>query len=351
MSPIRDAILRMKAYIPGEQPTESGLIKLNANENPYPPSPHVATAISEAASNLRLYPDSTSEACRNAAARLYGVRPGEVMFTNSSDEMLRILCQSCLDPGDRVACFEPTFPYYLTLAAVQGAECLRIPFPDDYRFPPLPDLSRVKLVFLPNPNAPSGTVFPERDIRTLLESAPDALVVVDEAYADFSGTTSIPLLEDYPHLVVTRTFSKSYSLAGLRVGVGIARESVLRELDKVRDYYNMDRLAQAAAVAALEDQPHLQTHVRQIVTQRERLTAGLREMGVHVWPSGANFILARFSTPTAPDVLAMLRARGILVRYWNAPRLDDCLRITIGSEEQTDRVLDAFREILPPAMT
>lgn len=346
MPPIRDAIRRMRAYIPGEQPTEPNLIKLNANENPYPPSPRVAEAIAAEVPRLALYPESTSAACREAAARLYGVAPEEVMLTNSSDEMLRILCQACLSPGDAVACFAPTFPYYMTLAAVQDAECIRIPFPDDYAFPPLPDLARAKLAFLPNPNAPSGTVFGEREIRTLLEAAPNALVVVDEAYADFSGTTSIPLLATYPHLVVTRTFSKSYSLAGLRVGLGIARASVLAELDKVRDYYNMDRLAQVATVAALEDQTHLHANVGRIVAQRERLGDALRGMGIHVWPSGANFILARFTTPSAPEVLAALRARGILVRYWDAPRLDDCLRITIGSEGQTDRLLEALGDIL-----
>lgn len=343
---VREAVRAMEAYIPGEQPEMAGVVKLNANENPYPPSPAALTALREAIDALPLYPEASSRVIREAAAEVYGLDPAQVMAVNASDEFLRLLCQCCVDGGDEVVVVHPTFPYYETLAAVQGARVRRIELTDELLLPPaeaMPDLGAARLVFLPNPGAPSGVVHPEAEVRRLIESAPRALVVVDEAYADFAGITTLPWLAEYPNLVVTRTFSKSYSLAGLRLGLGFASAALMEQFNKVRDFYNVDVLAQAAGAAALRDQAYLRDTCARVAAIRDGVANALRAMGLHVWPSGANFLLVRCGAPRAAGLYRELKERKILVRYWNKPRLDDCLRITIGTNAQMDLLL----EILP----
>ncbi len=347
MSYFRAAIRKMSAYVPGEQPQEAGYVKLNQNENPYPPSPRALAALREELAKLPLYPEPSSRRLREAAAEVYGVSPEQIMAVNGSDEILRILCQASVGEGDEIVAFEPGFTLYQSLAAVQGAVFRALELAADYSLPaPLPDLSAARLVFLPNPNTPSGTLCDEAEIRCLLEAAPQALVVVDEAYADFAGVSAIPLLAEYPNLVITRSLSKSYSLAGLRLGLGIASPALLRELHKARDFYNLDRLAQAAGAAALGDQDHLKKNVGKIVATRERLRESLRGLGIQVWPSQANFVLARCGKPAARKLYAALKERKILVRHFDRPRLDDCLRISVGTDAEIDTFLAALRELL-----
>ena len=347
MSVIRQCILDMTGYVPGESADAAKIIKLNQNENRYPPSPGVLAAIEAAAASVALYPDSSSRSLREAAAAVYGLPPEEIMATNGSDEMLRILFQTCCDPGDEVVAFYPSYTYYATLAAMQNVDYRLIDFEGEFRIPDRLDLNKAKLVFLPNPNAPTGTVFPEGELRRLLEAVPNGLVVLDEAYADFAGTSGLPLLREYANLVVVRTFSKSYSLAGLRIGLGFARRELLAEMEKVRDYYNLDRLAQAGAEAALRDQDWLRRTTGQIVATRERVTAALRKMGLAVYDSGANFVLLRLPGPErAEEVFTELRDRNVFVRYFRNRRVADCLRVSIGTDADMDVFLKAMEDIL-----
>lgn len=347
MNAIRQCILDMTGYVPGDSADDPQVVKLNQNENRYPPSPKVAEAVARALSSLKIYPDSTSRSLRETAAALYGVRPVEVMATNGSDEMLRILFQACCDPGDEAVAFYPSYTYYSTLAAMQGARYRLIDFEGEYRIPDRLDLDKAKLVFLPNPNAPTGTVFPESEVRRLLESVPNGLVVLDEAYADFAGCTALPLLKEYGNLVVVRTFSKSYSLAGLRIGLGFARAEVLAQMEKVRDYYNLDRLAQAVAEAALKDTGWLRETVGRIVAARKSTTDAVRGMGLTVYDSGANFILIRFGSPErAEKVFEGLKNRKVLVRYFRNPGISDCLRVSIGTDSDMATFLKELQSLL-----
>ncbi len=337
MDVVRDCIRKMSAYIPGDAADDPKVVKLNQNESRFPPSPRAIRAIEAAASGLALYPESTSKALREAAAKVYSVPASRIMAGNGSDDILRILFQCCCDPGDRAMAFYPSYSYYATLADMYAVDYRLVDFAGDYAIPDTVQFDAAKLVFLPNPNAPTGTVFPERDVRRLLETAP-GLVVVDEAYADFSGQTVLPLLDEYENLVVVRTFSKSYGLAGLRVGLGFAREELLAEMEKVRDFYNLDRLAQAGAVAALEDQDWLRHVVGRVIAAREDTIRAVRELGLTVYPSGANFILVRFrDAAEAKRIFESLRSRGVLVRYFTGRGLADCIRVSIGTE--TDMVV------------
>jgi histidinol-phosphate aminotransferase len=337
MNAVRKCILSMTGYVPGEAADSTKIVKLNQNESRFPPSPRAIKAIEAALSSLALYPESSSRKLREAAASVYGVAPERILAGNGSDDILRILFQCCCDPGDEAVAFHPSYTYYSTLAAMQDVRYRLIDFEGEYRIPGRLELDKAKLVFLPNPNAPTGTVFPESEVRRLVESVPNGLAVIDEAYADFSGQTSLPLLDEYENVVVVRTFSKSYGLAGLRIGLCFARENLLEQMEKVRDYYNLDRLAQAGAEAALLDQDWLRLICSRVAASRDTLTGQLRELGLTVHDSGANFLLVRFGSPErARHVFDSLRARNVFVRYFNSRGIDDCLRVTIGTETDMD---------------
>lgn len=347
MAMVRECVRKMTGYVPGESSKSSTVVKLNQNENRYSPSAKVLAAIQQALHSLDLYPDSTSRGVREAAAKVYGVRPEEVMATNGSDEMLRILFQSCCDPRDAVTSFYPSYTYYETLAAMQDADYRLIDFEGEFHIPDRLDLSGSKLAFLVNPNAPTGTVFPESEVRRFIESVTDGIAVVDEAYADFCGQTAIPLIREYKNLVVVRTFSKSYSLAGLRAGLGFMNRELLEQFEKVRDYYNVDRLAQAGAEAALLDQEWLRTVSGKIIATRERTIKTLTGWGVKAYDSGANFILVRLSSPEmAEDIFKRLRDMNVLVRYFRSRGVSDCLRVSIGTDADMDAFLTAMEKII-----
>jgi histidinol-phosphate aminotransferase len=329
------------------------LVKLNTNENPYPPSPAVQEAVSRAgAEALRLYPSPDADPLRETAARLYGQSPERILCGNGSDEILSMLMRTFVGEGDTVAYFRPSYSLYPVLAALSAARTVEVPLPRSPVALPVPR-PEARIFFLTTPNSPYGFGFPTEWIRRLIESFP-GIVVADEAYADFAAQSSLPLLSDSPRLIVVRSLSKAYSLAGMRIGIALAHEALVAEIRKVKDSYNLSRLAQEAARAALADGEHLGRTVARVVATRESFSRRLRETGFTVLPSDANFVFAvppgrlvsahPSSRPVAEDLAARLLDRGFLVRHFSSPELSDGLRISIGREEDMDRLIAAVRE-------
>lgn len=345
MSLFRANVERLVAYVPGEQPKAgSPVIKLNTNENPYPPSPKVAEAIRDelgaGGERLRLYSDPEAVLLRQAAAQRFAVKPEQVLHGNGSDELLALLFRAIIDPGDQVAYPVPTYVLYETLAKAQGAVLDTPAFNRSYDLPPSLFGSEAKLVFLASPNSPSGTSHSLQTIEQLAKSLKYGVLVVDEAYAEFADTTALALLDRVSNLVVLRTFSKSDSLAGMRVGLLFANPEIVKGLRKVKDSYNLDRLAIVAAAAALSDPDWTRRNVLKIRATRERLVESLRALGLEVLPSEANFVLARFAgRQQAADAFRHLKSNDILVRYFDLPDLDDALRITVGTDQEIDALL------------
>jgi len=347
MSYFRPTIERMEGYVPGFQPKEPGYVKLNTNENPYPPSPHALEAIAAAASqSLRLYPDPTGRPFREEAARVLGTVPDRILCANGSDELLTMALRCFCAEGDAVAYPAPTYSLYPKLADIQGARAIEIPFPEDFALPDGLAEAGAPLTLLCNPNAPSGTLVPVEQVERLAESVAGVLLV-DEAYVAFAEEDCLELVERHGNVIVARTLSKSHSLAGLRFGFAIGQESLIEGMGKVKDSYNVDRLALAGAAAAIADVEWTDECVRKIKAARAQLAEGLQELGFSCWPSQANFVFARVPDGrNAGDVYGRLFERKILVRYWDAPRLSDCLRITVGTDQQTDTLLSALKEIM-----
>ncbi len=332
-------------YVPGEQPGPGRrVIKLNSNENPYPPSPRVLEAIArEATASVRLYPDPEARALRARAAEVYGVPADHIMAGNGSDELIALLLRATIDPGARVAYPVPTYSYYDTLVAAQGGEAVRVPFPEDFSLPPALAAARARVTFLCNPNSPSGTLVPTRAVEALARALP-GILVVDEAYVDFAREHSLGLVGRLANVLVLRTLSKSFSMAGLRVGLAFGHSELLAGLRVVKDHYNLNRLSQAAAEAALGDLPAMEANVTRIKATRARLTAELERLGYRVLPSEANFVLARRPGADQGPVARALAERDILVRHFVAPGLADALRITVGTDVETDALLAALGE-------
>jgi len=339
----RTNIESMTGYVPGEQPRDEDYVKLNTNENPYRPSPRVAAALRKAIdASLRLYPEPLSDTLRAKAAAVYGVKPINVLVGNGSDELLSILMRCFVAPHDRVAFPVPTYSLYDTLIEIQDGRAARVDFPPDFSLPhSLAEQSAV-LTFLCNPNAPSGTLVPLSEIEKLARAV-KGILVVDEAYVDFAeseGASSIPLIGQLSNLVVLRTFSKSFSLAGMRIGLAFANEEIISGMMKVKDSYNLNRLSLIAATAALGDMAWMSRNVCRIQRSRKKLRRGLGLLGFEVHPSHANFILARKRDQNLKSVYEELKRRKILVRYFDVPGLQDCLRITVGTPREVRTLLD-----------
>lgn len=342
----RPDIIRMQGYVPGEQPGEGGYIKLNTNENPYPPSPLVLERLRSACNtDLRLYPDPNAWAVRNKLAALFDVTPEQTIVGNGSDELLNIIMRSFVDPGQKVVHPHPTYSYYQQLIQIQGGKQVLVDFPDDFSLPDDLVVGGARLTLLVNPNAPSGPLLPIDQVADLATRV-DGVLVIDEAYVDFSEGGCIQLLDRHPNIIVIRTLSKSFSLAGMRVGFGVAAPELIAGMWKVKDHYNVNRLSLVAAEAALDDVETMRTQATRICQTREQLTFQLRELGFTVWDSSANFVLARLSSPPAADLYAELKRRHILVRYFDQPRLHDCLRITVGTDEETAALVKMLRKLL-----
>jgi len=345
---LRPHIDAMAGYTPGEQPGEAERVtKLNTNENPYPPSPRVLEVLRETDwTVLRKYPDPMATRIRRLVAERFAVRPEQVLCANGSDELLTLCLRAMVGEGERVAWPTPTYSLYPVLADIQGARAVEVPTGIDFALS-IDALAEAdaRLLFLCNPNAPTGVHTPEKDVLDLADRF-DGVVVVDEAYADFGPGSVIPAVAGRDNVVVLRTLSKSYSLAGLRFGYAIGPEALVAGLAKCKDSYNCDAVSIAAAAAALEDEAWMRANVERIRQERVRLTQGLVALGFGVTPSEANFVLARPPGGRAEPLYEGLKSRGILVRYWNLPRLDDKVRITVGTPEETDALLAAARDLM-----
>jgi histidinol-phosphate aminotransferase len=345
---LRKNIEAMAGYTPGEQPAPGDrVIKLNTNENPYPPSPRVVEAVRALdPDRLRRYPDPMANRVRDLVGRMFGVRRENVLCGNGSDELLTLVTRAFVGPGERMAYPTPTYSLYPVLAEIEGAVALEIPTLDNFATPlEALTLADARLLILCNPNAPTGVFTPPEAVADLADRF-KGVVVVDEAYVDFAPTDCMRLATERPNVLVLRTLSKSYSLAGLRFGYAVGAAPLIAGLEKVKDSYNVDAISIELALAALGDQAWMQTHVAKIRSQREHLAAGLAELGFEVTPSEANFILARAPGGKAEDLYKALKARGILVRYWNLPRLADKLRITVGTPAENDALLSALRALV-----
>ena len=344
----RANIAALDGYMPGEQLRDHGTIKLNTNENPYPPSPRVYAALRHVInSDLRLYPEPLSDSLRVAAARAYSVTPENVIAGNGSDELLSILLRCFVGARDRVAFPVPTYSLYDTLIAIQEGERAAVGYPEDFSLPETLAAQNAALTFVCNPNSPSGTLVSRQAIDRLAR-ATAGILVVDEAYIDFAaseGASVLPLVHQHPNLVVLRTFSKSFSLAGMRIGLAFASEKIISGMMKVKDSYNLNRLSMIAATTALEDMPWMTRNVRRIQESRAKLTRALTRMGFHVYPSHANFILARKKGENQKRVYESLKSKKILVRYFDAAGLDDCLRISVGSPRELRTLVQELKVI------
>ncbi len=343
-------IVRMDGYVPGEQPRDGVYIKLNTNENPYPPSPRAVDAMRAALDDrLRLYPDPMATPIRQAAAALHGVGPEWILAGNGSDDLLTILTRAFVAPGEAIIYPMPSYVLYRTLGEIQNARCVEVGYEPDWSLDPMKFATEAAatgacLAVLANPNSPSGTALPPAQISDLARRL-ECPLVVDEAYADFADVDCIALTRELPNVLVSRSFSKGYGLAGLRAGYLVAAPALVENLAKVKDSYNCDRLAIAGAAAALEDQDYLRTTRERILATRRRLTEALRDLGYQVPESQANFVWCQGGPPAA-EVYEALKARRILVRMMRyAGRLPG-LRITVGTDPEIDALLAALREIL-----
>ena len=337
---------RMAGYVPGEQPRNGGFIKLNTNENPYPPSPRAIDAIAGALGDrLRLYPDPVGTAFREAVARRHGVDPEMVLTGNGSDDLLTIITRAFAGPGQPVICPTPSYILYHTLVELQNAHPVPVEYSPDWELDPDAfTVPGVRLAFLANPNSPSGTTLEPAEVAELAERLPCPLVV-DEAYADFAGSDCVALVNEHPNVIVTRSFSKGYSLAGLRLGYLIAQPEIVAGLIKVKDSYNCGTLSLAGGTAAIEDRAYLAETRAKILATRRRLTDAVRALDYHVPESSANFIWCTGGPPAA-EIYERLKERKILVRLMRYPGLDDGLRITVGTDAEIDALLEALRALV-----
>jgi histidinol-phosphate aminotransferase len=344
MLPIRDCVLQTPGYVPGEQPQTTDFVKLNTNENPYPPPAEVFNVVQGELAKVRLYPDPVSTNLRKAAAKIFGVSIENILAGNGSDDILNIAIRTFVNPGETVAFLDLTYSLYETLARVHGAKITQIPTDDNFNLAgPLicPD---AKLIFLASPNPPVGKHLNREYLEETCAKS-SGIVLIDEAYVDFSDCDHLDLLAKYENVIISRTMSKSYSLAGMRVGFGISSQTVIEQMDKVRDSYNLDRLAQSLGTAALEAHPYFQEIWQKVRQTRSRLMATLRELDFFVFDSESNFVLASPQWLTAAELYSELKERKVLVRYFKHPRIADYVRISIGTDAEIDRLLSAINEV------
>ena len=347
MSYFRADIEAMQGYTPGEQPKGRELVKLNTNENPFPPSQAVVDAIRNYPfEELRKYPTPYSDPIRDAASEVYELKKTEVIAGNGSDDILTILFRSFVAEGDTVGWLDPSYSLYPVLANIQGGEHLTVPLNSDFSLPN--DLAEqakgAKLFFITRPNAPTGNAFEKDRLRKFISSF-EGIVVIDEAYADFCDDNCLEMIHEFPNIIVTRTLSKSYSLAGIRAGLAFANETLIYGMHKVRDSYNVNGLTQAAAAAALLDRKAFDFNTAAVKATRARTGIALEEMGFQVSPSQANFFFC--IPPMEAEVFTLaVREEGFLIRYFSTPGIDQYVRISIGSDAEMDEFLEVTKQIL-----
>jgi histidinol-phosphate aminotransferase len=354
MNYVRRQVQRMSGYVPGEQPKVAGLIKLNTNENPYPPSPKVLEALHAAIDGkLRLYPDPTASTLREKLGRRYGIDPDQIVVGNGCDDILNLCVRAFCGECEKLAYFWPSYSLYPVLANIQGATQVELPLDENFQISVHPDLlaklAGVKLVFITQPNAPSGVWIQRVELQRVIEET-DGVVVIDEAYVDFAADNCLDFVREYDNVIVARSFSKSFSFAGMRVGWAAGPSELIAALNKVKDSYNVSRLSQVGAEATLDDWEYFQQNVKKICTTRRRVTDALVKLGLFVYPSQTNFVFARPPAPmTAKRCFEELRKCNILVRWWDADRIRDFARVSIGTDEEMDKCLIATKEICEKA--
>jgi histidinol-phosphate aminotransferase len=351
---LRKELSQFHAYSPGEQPHENeAVIKLNTNENPYPPSPRIETAINEILQKglLRKYPNYNSRALRLAIAKKYDLDPDQILVTNGSDEALRLLFQAVLAPSDTIVVPDPTYSLYPVLAdeLMSNIGFLRVPLTTELKF----DFDRLKqtkgsLLAFAHPNAPTGILEDKRKLLDLIENF-EGIVLSDEAYIDFAtaGSSLMSEIKNHPNLLVSRTFSKSYSLAGLRVGYLAGEKSTIQLISKLKDSYNVGMLEQAIALAAFEDEIYFQKNISLVISERIRLTQEIRSLGFYIPESSTNFIFCKPGPGISPEnIYLSLKDRNILIRYFSTGLAKDYIRISIGSPPENDRLLEELKRLL-----
>jgi histidinol-phosphate aminotransferase len=359
---IRPLVHELHAYVPGEQPKIKGLIKLNTNENPYPPSPKVLSEVKNAVDDrLRLYPNPTAEKLRAKLAKLHGCKPGNILVGNGSDEVLALATRAFVEPISKsyvqspkslIQYFTPSYSLYPVLADIHGAAKNAVKLNADFSISAVAELKRsgqwnfdAALTLVTTPNAPSGRGYKTSELEKLCR-AQKGVVILDEAYVDFARENAAKLALKFPHVLVARTFSKAYSLCFQRVGYFIGHAELIAALDKIRDSYNVNGLGQIAAEATLDELGYYRANFKKIVSTREWLTRELVKLGFHVLPSQTNFILAKPPAFPAKEWLQKLRDQKILVRWFSAPEVSEFLRITIGTQKEAAALLAAARKLV-----
>lgn len=337
-------------YVPGEQPKLANLVKLNTNENPYGPSPKVVDAIrAELGDSLRLYPAPNADALKQRIAEYYQVRTEQVFVGNGSDEVLAHVFHGLFQHNQPLLFPDITYSFYPVYCGLYGIEARPVALADDFTLE-VEDYAQPNAgIIFPNPNAPTGVLLPLTQIERLLQLNTDSVVVVDEAYVDFGGESSIKLVDRYPNLLVTQTLSKSRSLAGLRVGLAVGHPDLIEALERIKNSFNsypLDRLAIVGATAAFEDQAWFEQTCNAVIDSREKLAGELADLGFEVLPSAANFVFARHAGHDALALAQGLREQGIIVRHFKAPRIDQFLRITIGTEAQNQALVQTLKQLV-----
>lgn len=342
-------VRELEPYVPGEQPQIDGLIKLNTNENPYPPSPKVIDLIThDTIDRLRLYPDPNSKKLKNTIANYYAVDAEQVFVGNGSDEVLGLLFMAFFQQEKPLLFPDISYSFYPVYCKLFGIDYKTIALRDDYTINVADYAVNNGGIIFPNPNAPTAIGKPLAEIEALLQQNTESVVVVDEAYVDFGAETAIALVDKYPNLLVVQTLSKSRSLAGMRVGFAVGHKDLIDALDRVKNSFNsypLDRIAEAAAVVAFEDEEYFQQCRDKIIATRAWTTAELEKLGYKILPSQANFVFAEPVGKTAAEIAQYLREQKILVRYFNKPRISQFLRITIGTDEQMQTLINALKQI------
>ena len=343
-------VRELEPYVPGEQPKIQNLLKLNTNENPYPPSPKVVEAVQKVLENsadaLRLYPDPDASELKQAIAKQQNVAVGNVFVGNGSDEVLAHIFKAFFVQEQPLLYPDITYSFYPVYSQFFGVKTKILPLNDDFEIV-VDDYKQANGgIIIANPNAPTSIALGLSAIEEILQTNPNSVVVIDEAYVDFGAESAVKLVEKYDNLVVCQTTSKSRSLAGLRVGFAIAQPHLIAALEAVKNSFNsypMDRFAIAAAVASFQDQAYFEAQCQKVIASREKLVTDLTSLGFKILPSHANFIFASHPQQDAGELAAALRERGIIVRYFNKPRINQYLRITIGTDDQNQRLADTLK--------
>jgi len=338
---IRKSVQELHGYVPGEQMADDGIIKLNTNENPYPPAPGVESALRGIdVDSLRRYPNPVSAALLERIAEMHGYAASQVFVGNGSDEVLALCTRAFVEDGGTIGYFDPSYSLYPVLADIRDVDRKPVPLGDDFGWA-MPECYGADLFFLTSPNAPTGMLYPKSVIRDFCRGF-EGVVVIDEAYVDFASENCMELAGEFDNVLIARSLSKSYSLAGLRVGYAVGPEPLVEALVKLKDSYNLDAVSQALALAALQDVDYMKANVARIRGTRDRLSVALEEKGYTVYPSETNFVWVRPRGIEARELFAELKARRILVRHFEGDRTGEFIRITVGSDAEIDKLLECI---------